>query len=61
MNYRVWLRSVPGMYEQFITRCDVTANNKEDAIQKAKIQTQRMGFHDRTPDMWKLEAIEEID
>lgn len=57
MLYTVWLRSVPGMYEQYVTKVLVNANNEEEAIKKAKLKTKMMGFPDRSPSMWKVDSI----
>lgn len=60
MLYQVWLRSVPGMYEQYVTKVQVNADTPGEAIAKAKRKTKDMGFPDRSPAMWKCDSVEEI-
>jgi 1,2-phenylacetyl-CoA epoxidase PaaB subunit len=57
-DYRVWMRSVPGMYEQYDGKVDVWATSEEDAINKAHDKLKRGSFPDRTRNMWRVEKVE---
>jgi len=59
-DYRVWVRSVPGMYEQYDGYVDVWAENDGDAIEKAFRKLKRESFPDRGRDMWRVEKVEVI-
>ena len=56
--YRVWLRSKPGMYEQYNGKVDVTAFDEDSAVETALCKLRNTSFPDRTADMWIIEKIE---
>ena len=56
--YRVWLRSKPGMYEQYKGKVDVTAFSEDDAVETALRKLRAGAFPDRTADMWIIEKVE---
>lgn len=57
-RYRIWLRSVPGPYEQYAGKVDVTADSPTSAQARALGELQRTSFPDRSPGMWRIERIE---
>lgn len=60
MKYRVWVRSVPGMYAQYDGYVDVHADDKWDAEDAALEKLKRTSFPDRSKSMWKIERVEEL-
>lgn len=59
-SYRVWLRSVPGMFEQYDGKVDVYAVDEKDAIERALDKLKRDAFPDRSRGMWRVERVEEL-
>lgn len=59
-RYRVWLKSVPGFYEQYSGKVDVYADNDEEAIDLAFYKLKTGAFKDRSKDMWRVEKVERI-
>lgn len=59
-EYDVWLRSVPGMYEQYAGKVAVFADNEDEAVDKALTRLRRTAFPDRNRSMWKVEKVERI-
>ena len=59
-QYKVWLRSIPGMYEQYDGYVKVWAEWEEQAKEKALDKLKRESFPDRTRDMWKIEKVEQM-
>lgn len=59
-RYRVWLRSVPGPYEQYDGKVDVTAEDTEDAKDRAIRELRRTSFPDRSAAMWRVEKVEAL-
>lgn len=57
-KYRVWLRSVPGPYEQYDGHVDVFAEDAEQAKERAKRELRRTSFPDRSDSMWRVEKVE---
>lgn len=57
-RYRVWLRSVPGPYEQYDGKVDVLAEDTYDAARRALAELRRTSFPDRSDSMWRVERIE---
>jgi hypothetical protein len=57
-KFKVYLRSVPGFYEQYDGSIDVLAIDSEQAIEKAFRQLKRTTFSDRTNSMWSVEKVE---
>lgn len=61
-SYRVWLRSVPGMYEQYDgkvdVKVDVYATNEDDALEAAFYKLKTSAFPHRHRNMWYVEKIE---
>jgi hypothetical protein len=60
MKYRVWLRSVPGQFEQYDGKVDVTADNDEAAIKAAFDKLQRTAFPDRSRADWRVYRVERL-
>ena len=63
MKYRVWIRSKPGMCEQYDGYVEVTTQgtqswDMEDIFRIAVQKLRRGAFPDRGPGMWKCEGIE---
>lgn len=58
MIYKVWLRSIPGMYAQYNGYVEVNAENDIDAKERAFSKLKRTSFPDRNKNMWKVERIE---
>lgn len=56
-NYRVWLQSKPGMYEQYDGYVDVVAPNAEQA-QNAAFNKLKRTYPDRNRGMWTVYKIE---
>jgi len=59
-SYKVWLRSVPGMYGQYNGYVDVVASDEDHAVERAMRELQRTTFKDRGPSMWRVEKVERI-
>lgn len=59
-NYRVWLKSVPGMFAQYDGKVEVRASSEDDAINMALRKLRTGAFPDRTNNMWKIEKVERI-
>ncbi len=59
-KYRVWIRSVPGMYAQYDGKVDVYAEDTEQAEERALRELKRGAFPDRGASMWKIERVEVI-
>lgn len=57
-EYRVWLRSVPGPYEQYDGYVDVWAEDAEQAKVEAVTKLTRTSFPDRSVNEWKVERVE---
>jgi hypothetical protein len=57
-RYRVWLRSVPGFYEQYDGYVDVVAEDTEDAKRVALRKLKQTSFPDRNASMWRVERVE---
>ena len=60
IKFRVWLRSVPGFYEQYSGKVDVYACDEEQAKARAFMELKRGAFPDRSAAMWKIERVERI-
>lgn len=58
-KYCVWLKSVPGMYEQYSGKITVFANSEDIAIDRV-FQKLRGSFPERSRSMWKIEKIERL-
>jgi hypothetical protein len=58
MKYKVWVRSVPGFYEQYDGYLDVVADTYDEAIDLAFKKLKRGAFSDRSRSMWKVEKVE---
>lgn len=56
-NYRVYLRSRPGMYEQYGGYVDVIASG-DVAAEDAAFNKLRRTYPNRSRDMWIVEKIE---
>lgn len=59
-KYCVWLRSVPGPYEQYDGKVDVYAGDREEAVERALRELRRTSFPDRSASMWRVEKVEEV-
>ena len=59
-QFRVWLRSVPGFYEQYDGKVDVWAEDEDQAKDRAFLELKRGAFPDRARNMWKIERIETL-
>lgn len=57
-KYTVWIRSVPGMYEQYSGPVTVYADNDSEAEEMALLKLKRGAFPDRSCDMWRVEKVE---
>ncbi len=57
-TFEVWLRSVPGMYEQYNGKVKVYAKDEEEAVDRALDRLRRGAFPDRDRSMWRVEKIE---
>ena len=60
MKYNVYMRSVPGFYEQYSGKVTVNAENDTDAIEAAYWKLKNGAFRDRSRSMWKVERVERI-
>lgn len=56
-SYRVYVRSVPGFYEQYNGFVEVYAFDSHDAVEKALAKLKRDTFPDRNAGMWRVEAV----
>lgn len=59
-KYKVWLRSVPGMYAQYDGSVEVWADDDDEAIELALLKLKRGSFPDRSRDMWRVEKVERL-
>lgn len=59
-NYRVWLKSVPGMFTQYDGKVDVKAQDEDTAVKNALRKLRTGVFSDRTDRMWKIQKVERI-
>jgi hypothetical protein len=59
-NYKVWMRSKAGFYEQYDGFVDVYAKDDSDAISKALRKLKTGAFPDRNNSMWTVEKVERI-
>lgn len=59
-RFRVWIRSVPGFYEQYDGKVDVWGENEAQAETRAFLELKRGAFPDRSRSMWKVERVERI-
>jgi len=65
-RYRVWLRSVPGFYEQYDGTVDCTVESdpftdhgeRGEVFLAAVRELRRTAFPDRVIDCWRLERYE---
>ena len=57
-RYKVWMRSVPGAYEQYDGYVEVVAEDDEDAVERAFAKLKRTSFPDRNRSMWKVDRVE---
>ena len=62
MEVRAWLRSKPGMYEQYDGYVDVyvTSLDWDEIFDAACAKLKRIAFPDRNKSMWKMERYEQI-
>lgn len=60
-TYKVWVRSVPGFYEQYDGCLTVFADDSEQAIDRAFAELKRTAFPDRSRSMWRVEKVERIN
>lgn len=60
-KFRVWIRSVPGFYEQYDGKVDVFAEDEAQARTRALQELKRGAFPDRGASMWRIERVERID
>lgn len=56
-KYTIWFRSVPGMYEQYVTKATVYADDEKTAKDKAYCVIRR-DFPNRNRPMWRIDTIE---
>jgi hypothetical protein len=62
MKFRCWLRSAPGMWEQYDGHVDVFAPDEGEVFERAVRELARTSFADRPSlSSWRLERIERID
>lgn len=59
-KYWVWMRSKPGMYEQYNGKVEVCADNDDAAIIAAHKKLKAGAFPDRNASMWIVEKIERV-
>ncbi len=59
-KYKVFIRSRPGMYEQYSGTVEVVAENEDDAVDAAFRKLKAGAFPDRNKDMWKLEEVTRV-
>jgi len=59
-NYKVWMRSKGGFYEQYNGFVDVYAENDTDAVSKALRKLKTGAFPDRSNSMWTVEKVERV-
>lgn len=57
-NWRVWLRSKAGFYEQYDGYVDVYAQDADDAVQRALQKLRAGSFPDRPSNQWTVERTE---
>lgn len=57
-KYRVWIRSVPGFYEQYDGKVDVQAEDVDEAKEIALRTLKAGAFPDRSRSMWRVEKVE---
>lgn len=58
--YRVWIRSVPGMYAQYDGHVDVHAYDENEAVDKALRKLKNTSFPDRSRSMWIVDKVERL-
>ena len=56
-KFTIWYRSVPGMYEQYVTKAVVYADDQQTAIDKG-FNVIKKDFPERNRGMWKVDKIE---
>lgn len=56
-KYEVWLKSVPGFYEQYDGKVTVFAESDEEAENLAFIKLKNGAFPDRSRSMWRVEKV----
>ena len=59
-KYNVWLRSKPGMYEQYNGKVMVYAEHEEEAVDRAFRKLKRTTFPHRPRGMWRVDKVELI-
>jgi hypothetical protein len=59
-KFKVWYISVPGMYEQYDGYIEVSANDQDQALERAWVSLRR-AFPERVRAMWRVEKIELSD
>ncbi len=59
-RYCVWVRSVPGFYEQYNPKEEVFAKNEDEAIEQALKNLKRGAFPERSKNMWRIEKVERV-
>lgn len=57
-QYRVWLKTVGGFYEQYNGYVDVYAENMEDGVQRAIDRLRDESFPDYPRNYWKVLRVE---
>ena len=61
MMVRAWLRSTPGVYEQYSGGLDLNVDSIEDTEEVLRVAVQKLrrrAFPNRGLDMWKLARVE---
>lgn len=59
-RYKVTVRSVPGIYEQYNGNVNVWARDTDHAKEQAFRHLKRGAFPDRDKTMWKVEKVESL-
>jgi hypothetical protein len=57
-QFRIWIRSTSGPYEQYNGKVDVWAESVDQAKQRALNELKRGAFPDRNASMWRIERVE---
>lgn len=57
-TYKVFIKSVPGMYSQYNGYVPVQAKDENSAIEKAFRKLKTTTFPDRTRSMWTVDSVQ---
>ena len=59
-NWKVWMKSTGGFYEQYRGHVDVVADDHQAAVQRALLKLKTGAFKERDDSMWMIEKVEQV-